>query len=221
LELRALTGILGKIKDPALARHAAGALATNPAISSQQESVYRTAMSAHPADVFESILLPALRNANAQHEAKMFSLAPLSDRLRSGVAERGRMAFESGKGACIACHRIGETGRSIGPDLSKIGAIRTGRDLLESIIFPSNTLARDYEAHAIETSDGTSVTGVVRGHSAEGLLVVDASGQEISIPHQKIVSNTTLVTSLMPEGLDVALGENELIDLVSYLRSLK
>ena len=221
LELRALTGILGKIKDPALARHAAGALATNPAISSQQESVYRTAMSAHPADVFESILLPALRNANAQHEAKMFSLAPLSDRLRSGVAERGRMAFESGKGACIACHRIGETGRSIGPDLSKIGAIRTGRDLLESIIFPSNTLARDYEAHAIETSDGTSVTGVVRGHSAEGLLVVDASGQEISIPHQKIVSNTTLVKSLMPEGLDVALGENELIDLVSYLRSLK
>lgn len=221
LELKALTGILSKIKDPALARQAAGALAANPALSSQQESVYRTAMSSHPADVFESTLLPALQKANAQHEAKMFSLAPLSDRLESGVAERGRIAFESGKGACSACHRIGETGRSIGPDLSKIGAIRTGRDLLESIIFPSNTLARDYEAHAIETADGTNVTGVVRGHSAEGLLVVDASGQEVSIPHQKIISNTPLATSLMPMGLDAALGEDELIDLVSYLKSLK
>ena len=221
LELKALTGIFGKIKDPALARQAADALASNPALSSQQESVYRTAMSAHPTDVFESILLPALRRANAQHEAKMFSLGPLSDRLESGVAARGRLAFESGKGACIACHQIGQKGRSIGPDLSKIGAIRTGRDLLESIIFPSNTLARDYEAHAIETTDGTSVTGVVRGHSAEGLLVVDASGQEVSVPHQKIVSNTTLAMSLMPAGLDAALGENDLIDLVSYLRSLK
>ncbi len=131
------------------------------------------------------------------------------------------MAFEEGKGACIACHRVGDKGRSIGPDLSKIGAIRTGRDLLESIIFPSNTLARDYEAHAIETADGTIVTGVVRGHSAEGLLVIDAAGQEINIPHQKVVSNTTLVESLMPVGLDAALGEVDLIDLVSYLQSLK
>ena len=221
LELKALTSIFSKIKDPALARQAAGELAANPAISSQQESVYRTAMNTHPSDVFETILLPALQKANAQHESKMLSLAPLSDRLESGVPERGRLAFESGKGACIACHRIGETGRSIGPDLSKIGAIRTGRDLLESIIFPSNTLARDYEAHTIETSDGASVTGVVRGHSAEGLVVVETSGEEVSIAHHKIVSNTALATSLMPTGLDAALGEKDLIDLVSYLQSLK
>jgi putative membrane-bound dehydrogenase-like protein len=221
LELKALTGIFSKVKDTGVARQAAEALAKNPAISSQQESVYRTALSAHPPELFELILLPALQKANAQHEAKMFSLAPLADRLASGIAERGQSAFESGKGACVACHRIGQTGRSIGPDLSKIGSIRTGRDLLESIIFPSNTLARDYEAHAIETSDGTSVTGVVRGHSAEGLLVVDAAGQEVTIAHQKIISNTTLSSSLMPAGLDTALGEKDLIDLVSYLQSLK
>ena len=65
------------------------------------------------------------------------------------------------------------------------------------------------------------MTGVVRGHSAEGLVVVDASGQEFSVPHHKIISNTTLATSLMPAGLDAALGETDLVDLVSYLRTLK
>jgi putative heme-binding domain-containing protein len=151
----------------------------------------------------------------------MFALAPLAERLTSGTPELGRIAFEEGRGACISCHQVGDKGRAIGPDLSRIGAIRTGRDLLESIIFPSNTLARDYEAHAIETADGTTLTGVVRGHSAEGLVLMDAAGQEISIPHQKVLSNTTLTESLMPAGLDAALGEADLLNVVSYLQSLK
>jgi hypothetical protein len=51
--------------------------------------------------------------------------------------------------------------------------------------------------------------------------VIDAAGQEINIPHQKVLSNTTLAESLMPVGLDGALGEIDLINLVSYLQSLK
>lgn len=221
LELKPLTSILAKTQDSELVRKMTEGLSLNPSIASQQESVYRTALSSHPADIFESVLLPALQKANAQHQSKMFALAPLEERLNGAAPNLGRMAFEQGKGACIACHRVGDKGRSIGPDLSKIGAIRTGRDILESIIFPSNTLARDYEAHAIETADGTIITGVVRGHSAEGLLVIDAAGQEINIPHQKVLSNTTLAESLMPVGLDGALGEIDLINLVSYLQSLK
>jgi putative heme-binding domain-containing protein len=112
-------------------------------------------------------------------------------------------------------------GRAIGPDLSKIGAIRTERDLLESILFPSNTLARDYEAHIIETSGGETITGVIRSHTAEGLLVVDVAGQERNVPHGSITGNTTLTTSLMPMGLDTTLPEQELLDLVAYLRSLR
>ncbi len=221
LELKPITSILAKTKDSELVRKMTESLALNPSIASQQESVYRTALSSHPADIFDSLLLPALQKANAQHQSKMFALAPLAERLTSGTPELGRIAFEEGRGACISCHQVGDKGRAIGPDLSRIGAIRTGRDLLESIIFPSNTLARDYEAHAIETADGTTLTGVVRGHSAEGLVLMDAAGQEISIPHQKVLSNTTLTESLMPAGLDAALGEADLLNVVSYLQSLK
>jgi putative heme-binding domain-containing protein len=220
LELKILTGLLGKTRDPVAARTLAQAVSRNPALGSQQESVYRTALSNQEPALFESIVLPALQRANARYEAKRFSLGPLAERLRTANADRGREVFLSGKGACSGCHQIGDAGRAIGPDLSRIGGIRSGRDLLESILFPSNTLARDYEAHSIEVAGGAPLTGVVRGHSAEGLLVVDASGQETSLPHEKILSNTTLTESLMPAGLDEALGERDLLDLVAYLGSL-
>jgi putative heme-binding domain-containing protein len=92
---------------------------------------------------------------------------------------------------------------------------------VESIVFPSNTLARDYEAHLIETSNGQMLTGLIRGHTAVGLLLVDVAGQERNLPHQSIVSNTLLPVSLMPMGLDATLGEQELIDVIAYLCSLQ
>jgi putative heme-binding domain-containing protein len=221
LELKLLTGLLSKPREPHAARNLAEALARNPAMGSQQESVYRTALSSQSPALFESILRPALARATAQSEAKRFLLGPLSERLPTGVADRGREVFQSGRGACVGCHQIGTTGRAIGPDLSRIGAIRTGRDLLESVLFPSNTLARDYESHTLELVGAPTVTGVIRGHSAEGLLVVDGSGQEFSIPHEKILSDTLLSESLMPAGLDAVLGERDLLDLVVYLESLR
>lgn len=222
VELKELLPLIRKTKEEPLLNALASSLAKNPAISSIEESMYRTAFADKPTSFFEGIVLPALRKANATTEAKKRVLPALAETaLKEGRPEEGHKNFEQGKGSCIACHKIGNSGRPIGPDLSKIGAIRTERDLLESIIFPSNTLARDYEAHVIETSDGQSTTGVIKSHTAEGLLLTDIAGQEKTIPHGSIIANTTLTTSLMPMGLDGTLTEQELCDLVAWLRSLK
>jgi putative heme-binding domain-containing protein len=222
VELKTLLPLLKKHKDPEIARTLAREIAKNPAIASQQESSYRTTLADFPVDIFESIILPAYQTAMASIEAKKRQLGPLADKaISSGNAARGSDHFKAGKGTCIACHKVGETGRAIGPDLSKIGAIRTERDLLESILFPSNTLARDYEAHIIETSDGRQTLGLIKSHTAEGLLVIDIAGQEKNIPHPQIIGDTPLPTSLMPMGLDQTLPESELLDLVAWLRSLK
>ncbi|MBN8421175.1 MAG: c-type cytochrome [Verrucomicrobia bacterium] len=222
VELKALLPILRKHKDADTARMLAVQIAKNPAIASQQESAYRTALADLPPEIFETILLPAYNAAVVATEAKKRQLGPLADKvIASGNVGNGKKNFEMGKGTCIACHKIGEAGRPIGPDLSHIGAIRTERDLLESILFPSNTLARDYEAHVIETSDGQQTLGVIKSHTAEGLLVIDIAGQEKTIAHQAIVGDTTLTTSLMPQGLDQTMPEADLLDLVAWLRSLK
>lgn len=222
VELKTLLPLVRKMKDKDLGRTLAGEIAKNPAIASQQESLYRTAFSDLPPEVFEGIIHPAYEKAAEALEVKKRQLSPLADKVStSGDVARGKAHFVAGKGTCIACHKIGEVGRAIGPDLSKIGAIRTERDLLESILFPSNTLARDYEAHIIETSDGQQTMGVIKSHTAEGLLVVDVAGQEKTVAHQSITGDTTLTTSLMPMGLDQTLPEAELLDLVAYLRSLR
>jgi len=222
VEFKPLLALIAKCKEADLARNVATELAKNPVIASQQESIYRTAFADRPPDIFESIILPAYRKATEAGEAKKRQLGPLAEKVAAqGDAAAGRAVYESGKGTCIACHQIGDKGRNIGPNLSKIGAIRTERDLLESILFPSNTLSRDYEAHIIETADGQSMMGVIKSHSAEGLLVADAAGQEKNIPHTRITSDIQLATSLMPMGLDQTLPEKELCDLVAFLRSLK
>jgi putative heme-binding domain-containing protein len=115
---------------------------------------------------------------------------------------------------------VGNVGRAIGPNLSTIGAIRNEWDLVESILLPSATLARDYESHLFEMRDGQVVMGVIRSHTAEGLLVVDVAGQERNLVQQEIVSQATLPTSLMPMGLDQTMSEAELLDLVAYLAAL-
>lgn len=222
VELKSLLGLVRKTKDPEVARALAVEIGKNPVIASQQESLYRTAFSDQPPEIFEAVILPAYNAAVAAFEAKKRELGLLAEQVVTrGHAANGKKHFEMGKGTCSACHKVGAVGRAIGPDLSHIGAIRTERDLLESILFPSNTLARDYEAHIIETSDGQQMLGVIKSHTAEGLLVVDVAGEEKTIPHPSIAGDTTLTTSLMPQGLDQTMPEAELLDLVAWLRSLK
>jgi putative heme-binding domain-containing protein len=222
IELRELTKLLRRTspKEVAAAEALTTAIARNPALISLQESVYRTALSEQPPKLFEQIILPARLAAEAGMDLKKRELGAIAEAATHGVPARGQALFASGKGTCIACHKIGELGRAIGPDLSKIGAIRTERDLAESIVFPSSTLARDYEAHLFETSDGQTALGVVRSHTAEGLLIVDISGQEKTLLHAQIVSDTVLTESLMPMGLDATLSRPELADLIAWLRSL-
>lgn len=222
VELREALRAVRQAKVPEAGRAFAQALAASPVLASVQESVLRTAFQNYPPEIFEQTLLPALRKAEAAGEAPRRRLGPLAAKaVAEGRADEGKKLFESGRGSCIACHQIGEAGRAIGPNLSHIGAIRREVDLLESIIIPSATLAREHEAHAVETAGGETVIGIVKSHTAEGLLLVDAGGQEHNLRHDQITANTVLPTSLMPVGLDQTLSEAELLDLVAYLRSSK
>lgn len=199
----------------------AQALKNSTALASVQESEIRTVFSDAKPEIFAEIA-PALAAFAADDAARRRLLETLPARVaKEGRAMEGKKLFEAGMGACMTCHRVGKIGNLVGPDLSTIGNIRVERDLLESILFPSNSLARDYEAHAIETADGGSFIGVVRGSLPDVLVFADAGAQEHRIPHSQITANVTLPTSLMPSGLDKALTETQLLDLIAYLRSLK
>ena len=129
--------------------------------------------------------------------------------------------FFGKKVACGTCHRVGPDGGQIGPDLTKVGAIRAPADLLESILFPSSTIAQGYEPYLVLTKNGQSLTGVVVRRSAELLVVRDSSGKDWHLAKDRIEEVRPLTTSLMPEGLERALSRAEFRDLTAFLRGLK
>ena len=206
---------------PEQGKQIAAAFAQSPQLGTLQPDEVRVAFAKWPRPVFE-VMEPAFNAALAATAAKKSQLdAWAQEAARSGRPEAGARNFAAGKGACVACHQVGEVGRAIGPNLSRIGAIRTERELVESILFPSNTIARDYELHAVVTADGANHLGLIKSRGAEGLVLMDAAGQLQTLPVTSVMSDTQLEASLMPGGLDAAFSPAELADLVAWLRSLR
>lgn len=199
----------------------AAAFARSPQLGTLRPDEVRVAFAKWPRAVFE-VMEPAFNAALAATEAKKSKLDALAEEAaRAGRPAVGAKNFAAGKGACVACHQVGDVGRAIGPDLSRIGAIRTERELVESILFPGNTIARDYELHAVLTTAGQHHVGLVKSRGAAGLVLMDAAGQLQTFPAAAVVSVTQLDASLMPGGLDAAFTPAELADLVAWLRSLR
>ena len=68
------------------------------------------------------------------------------------TAQRGEKLFHNReKAKCVTCHLKGSTGVRLGPDLTRIGAIRSERDLLEAIVLPSASIARYHETVNVVT----------------------------------------------------------------------
>jgi len=141
--------------------------------------------------------------------------------LRAGDVRRGQLVFHSEKAACFACHAIGYRGGNVGPDLTRIGAVRAERDLLEAIVFPSASLVRSFEPVAVATSSGKVYNGLVRGETADELLLATGVNQEARIARREIEEIRPSAISIMPAGLDQQLTHQELADLVAFLKECK
>src|SRR5262249_17390017 len=114
-----------------------------------------------------------------------------------------------------------ENGGRVGPDLTSIGSIRSGRDILESLVLPSSTIAQGYETLNVTMKDGESLTGVRVGKSEDPLVLRLASGAEMTLHPSQIERVDLSKLSVMPEGLLNTLTRDEVRDLLGYLQQLK
>jgi putative heme-binding domain-containing protein len=151
-----------------------------------------------------------------QRQKRLAAFEPV---LKRGDPGRGRVLFFGNTVACASCHRIDEDGGTVGPDLTRIGAVRSGNDLLESVLFPSASFAQGYEPYTAATKDGRILSGMIARQDADVLVLRDASGAESRLPRGEIEEIRPGETSLMPEGLGRVLLPSELGDLIAFLRS--
>lgn len=147
--------------------------------------------------------------------------AGLEASLPQGDPGRGALVFRSAKAACTACHQTGYTGGTLGPDLTRIGAVRTPSDLLEAIVVPGASFVRSYEPVQVTMADGSIHYGIIRDHGSERVVLATGIQQEVTLPAADVQSIQPGTVSLMPGGLDAILTRQELADLIAFLGSLK
>ena len=135
-----------------------------------------------------------------------------------GDPVKGRQVFFGPKVACSSCHTIGDQGGHVGPDLTAVGAIRSGHDLLEAIVFPSASFVPGHEIYRVETATDV-FSGVLLSRGNEAVTLITGPNGEVRIPRNQVRSMKPSQVSLMPEGLDESLTPQEFSDLLAFLRS--
>jgi putative heme-binding domain-containing protein len=164
-------------------------------------------------------VLYAVLNADAAKQKAR--LEELLATFEDGDARRGQAVFYSAKASCSSCHAIGYLGGTIGPDLTHIGKIRTERDLLESIVFPSASFVRSYEPVLVTTKTGKAYNGLVRKDAPDEVVLVTGATEEVRIARSDIEDMQPGKVSIMPAGLDQQLTPRELADLVTFLKACR
>jgi putative heme-binding domain-containing protein len=134
-----------------------------------------------------------------------------------GDAQRGERLFWSQEVNCGKCHRVGERGTSIGPDLSNIGKLRSTDDLLQSLLTPSRRIEPKYAAYLVHTSDGNSLSGLLIKRDEKSVVLRDIEGKEIVVAAGDVEHLRPMRASLMPDGQMANLTAQEAADLLKYL----
>jgi putative heme-binding domain-containing protein len=145
--------------------------------------------------------------------------APRELAVRTGDVARGRAAFQR---TCAACHAATPGAAPVfGPGLGEIGSKLAKEALYTAILHPSSGIAFGYEGTTLRLRDGSEATGIVASETADELSLRVGPGITTKYRKSEIASRAKVDRSLMPEGLASGLTEQQLVDLVEYLASLK
>ena len=162
-------------------------------------------------------LLARIAEAKESRAARLQSLEPL---LHGGEIDRGRDIFFGSKAGCSSCHTIMAQGGDVGPDLTGVGAIRSGIDLLEAVVYPSASFVPGHEVYRVETA--TEVyTGVQGEGTPDTMVIISGPKDRVRIPRPQIRSIRPSAVSLMPDGFADNLSHRELSDLLAFLQAQK
>src|SRR5262249_18718251 len=130
-----------------------------------------------------------------------------------GDADRGRKVFET---ACATCHRAGDLGKDVGPNLATIRQWSPDQVLI-NILDPNREVAPNFVSYTVETKDGRTLVGIIAGESAASLTLKSAEGVTETVLRRDIAQLSGSGLSLMPDGLENVVTVEQMADLVAFL----
>ena len=132
---------------------------------------------------------------------------------------KGKAAFTDAQG--LACHRFGNDGGAIGPDVTAVSSRFSRADVLSSIIEPSKVVSEQYQQHNFTLKNGDELTGRVLEDTAEKYVVLinALANTKEDVRKTDVSKRDASKLSPMPEGLVNVLTKEEILDLLAYIES--
>jgi putative heme-binding domain-containing protein len=153
----------------------------------------------------------------ATHEGPVVALAQQAD-MPPGDGSRGKALVESS--GCFDCHRIGDRGSRLGPDLSAIGGRRTTVRLQQALVAPDDEVLFENRFVRFVTSDGATITGRLLNQDAISVQLINPKEELKSYSRTNLRDYTIVDKGLMP-SVQGKLTEQQIADIVTYLSSLQ
>lgn len=131
-----------------------------------------------------------------------------------GDAAHGQALFTS---TCAVCHKVGDNGREIGPDLLAL-ADKPADQLVLAILDPNLAVEGRFVNYIATTRDGLTVMGLIKFESGNTITLVGLNGHDQVIARGDLQSLVSTGRSMMPEGFENALKPQDMADVLGYLR---
>src|SRR5690606_17899921 len=128
---------------------------------------------------------------------------------------RGQEVF---KQRCATCHRIGDIGVNVAPDISD-SRTKTPLQILTDILHPNRAIDSNYISYTIITTDGRALTGIIASETGGSVTIRQPENKTITLSRQEIDEMQSSGVSLMPEGLEKDINHQQMADLVAFIKN--
>ncbi len=151
----------------------------------------------------------------------MNDLSPLLEQAsRSRDFAKGKEAYAAAQ--CQACHRFGNEGGAVGPDLTAVASRFSRADILSAIVEPSKVVSEQYQNITITKKDGDDLTGRLLEETDDKLVLMVnplEPDKKTTIKKSEVTKREPSKLSPMPEGLVNILSKDDILDLIAYMES--
>ncbi len=175
----------------------------------------KQALRAHPDKdiraIAEKLMAAGGGLPDADRDKVLKSLLPICE--EKGDAKAGKAMFLK---HCSKCHIHGTEGKAIGPNLTGM-AVHPKHELLTHIIDPSRSVEGNFRIYTVVKTDGIVLNGMMSGESRTAITLIDTEGKENQIAREDIDELVRSRKSVMPEGFEKQMTNEELSNLLTFL----
>jgi putative heme-binding domain-containing protein len=128
---------------------------------------------------------------------------------------RGKEVFRKN---CSTCHKVGDVGTDVGPSIAD-SRTKTPAQMLVDILQPSRAIDNNFISYTIITADGQTLTGIIVSETAGSVTIKMPEGKSVSLLRGDIDELHSNGISLMPEGLERTVPQQDMADVIAYIKN--